>query len=170
MKRPTRLQYFFAQLWPARIWFTAGPVLALVIAVRACEPSVVFFADWRRLLLFLVTAVLAPVIGFLAALPVWFLIFPPIYYIRGLANGAPFNEGDVVQILVGPHRGKITTVYSTFSRCEGRFVRVILGPQDEETSEDVFSPSQLLREDHDDDTLVAVKRVPQEESDKEEEA
>ncbi|HEY4760490.1 MAG TPA: KOW motif-containing protein, partial [Thermoguttaceae bacterium] len=74
----------------------------------------------------------------------WFIL-SPIYYDRGLKNGAPFREGDMVRILVGPHRDRIVKVYAMW---QGNTVRVELGDKEKREFKDIFSPAQLLREEN----------------------
>ncbi len=75
---------------------------------------------------------------------VGYIIMYSILAIRGDMNGGPFKAGDTVQVLVGPHRGTITTVYSAW---QGNSVRVRLSQKEEEAFKDVMCPWQLLRED-----------------------
>ena len=41
-------------------------------------------------------------------------ILGPVYFHRARLNGAPFQEGDLVEILVGPNRGRLTRVLETW--------------------------------------------------------
>jgi hypothetical protein len=143
MKRPTSSQYFFASDWPPRIWLAAGSVVAVIATLRACEPSAATCTNWLMILVYVVMIVLSSALGFFVAAVGWVFVLGPVYESRGRANGAPFKKGDVVQILAGPYKGRITTVYSTWQRDT---VRVVLGPQEEETYRDVFGPASLLRE------------------------
>ena len=144
MKKPTRLQIFFAQNWPIRLWLTAIPLLVLGVAIWACEPSAATFRSWQAAGLFLVAIIVAPPLGFFGGVLVGIFIFGPMYYSRGLLNGGPFKAGDTVQVLVGPHKGTVTTVYELW---QGDSLRVRLGDREKEAFTDVFAPTQLLRED-----------------------
>lgn len=144
MKKPTRLQIFFAQNWPVRAWLTAVPATVVVLAIRECEPSLATFQSWQAAFSFLIVLVISPLLGYFGAILAGVFIFGPMYHTRGLLNGAPFKERDTVQILAGPYRGQITTVYSSW---QGDSVRVRLGPEEETKFKDVFQPTQLLRED-----------------------
>ena len=137
------MQIFFAQDWPLRIWLTVGSVAAFVASVRACDVSMTTFSAWQPALWVLVVAVVSPMLGYFAAILLGVFIFGPMYYSRGRINGAPFKERDVVQVLTGPHRGKITTVYAMW---QGDSVRVRLGEMESKTFKDVFQTTQLLRE------------------------
>jgi len=87
---------------------------------------------------------LAVILGFfLAIFPGWFII-GPLYYAREVKNGGPFKIGDTVQILCGPHKGRISRVYSTW---QGNTLRVELSASEKEKFKDIFEPAQLLRAD-----------------------
>ncbi|MCX5661820.1 MAG: hypothetical protein NTW19_19245 [Planctomycetota bacterium] len=58
-------------------------------------------------------------------------------------NGAPFREGDTVCVLVGPHRGTITTVYEVWATRSQ--VRVCLGEQAKLQVKDVFGTNHVCR-------------------------
>jgi hypothetical protein len=64
-------------------------------------------------------------------------------YILVWLNGGPFRTGDTVQILVGPHQGKITCVYKEWK--ERNQVRVDLGDEAQRKVEDVFSYVELKK-------------------------
>ena len=49
----------------------------------------------------------------------------------------------MVQILSGPHKGRIARIYSTWQRGT---VRVELGEEEKEKFKDIFGPAQLLME------------------------
>jgi len=87
-------------------------LLCIFLAARACEPGLASFRDWHFLVLFVSVILLAPVAGCYASLLFMWFILGPVYYTRGRLNGAPYHEGDYVQILVGPHRGWVVRVYA----------------------------------------------------------
>ena len=90
--------------------------------------------------------ILGLLLGYFGAALIGWPILGTMYYERELKNGGPFEVGNAVQILAGPHKGRITRVYSTW---QGNSVRVELGEEAKKTYKDVFSPTQLLREDDD---------------------
>jgi hypothetical protein len=143
MRKPSLIQLFFAREWPMYAWLGAGSVAATVFWVWACQPSWAALADWHVVLALVLGMVLAPVLGFFVAVLAFVFLVVPIYQFRGALNGAPFKKGDRVQILIGPHRGTVTTVYST---SQGDSVRVVLGQDEENKYKDIFLPTQLLRE------------------------
>ena len=70
----------------------------------------------------------------------------PLYHDRSVKNGEPFEVGDSVQILHGPHRDSIVPVIAivdigTFAG--GHRVRVDLGGPEEE--DEVFHSKDILR-------------------------
>jgi hypothetical protein len=137
------MQYFFAGNWPMKIWLAAVSLLCIFLAWRTCEPSMTSFRDWHFLVLFVGAILLAPVFGcYVSLLFMWFIL-GPVYYARGRLNGAPFHEGDHVQILVGLHRGRVVRVYAIWA--ERNQVRVELGEQKTKGVSDVFSYFQVCR-------------------------
>lgn len=108
--KPTRIHYFYAQNWPARILFWMFPMLcAVLMAIALGAPPNLhdFGADARSYLLLIG---LAWLIGyFVAPLLGWFIL-GPIYHHRAELNGAPFQAGDMVELLVGRERGQVVRV------------------------------------------------------------
>lgn len=137
------VRYVFARDWPLKAYLGLGAGLCLVGAIYACQPSLPMFRDWRYVLLFVASAVIAPVLGFVLALPFAWIVIGPLYRFQAWRNGAPFRPGDCVRVLVGPYHGRITRVRE---RWQGGSLRVELGPEADKAFKDVFSPTQLLRE------------------------
>jgi hypothetical protein len=78
--------------------------------------------------------------AFLAgALSLW----PIAFTLVNRFNGAPFEVGDVVCILVGPNRDRTVRVYSVWS--ERGQVRVELGETEKATFKDVFGYVEVCR-------------------------
>ena len=142
--KPTSVQYLFAQDWPLKVWRTVIPLLCVAAVVTACEPTPTLFTEWESALWFGCALLLALPLGWFAAILVGWFVLGPLYYGRGLDNGAPFQPGDRVRILVGPHRDRIACVYA---RWQGDSVRVGLGEKEKEDWRDVFCSTQLLREE-----------------------
>jgi hypothetical protein len=141
--KPTRAQYFYASPWPLRIWFTAIPLLIAVAVGRTCASFLDPFAAWWDFVRFAWFVLLALLlVFFLTMFPGWFFI-GPFFYGREMKNGGPFKVGDTVQILSGPHKGRVSRVYSTW---QGNTLRVELGAREKDEFKDIFSPAQLLRE------------------------
>lgn len=137
------IRYAFAHDWPTKIYLGACSGTCLVLAILACRPSLELFKDWQYVLLLIVAVVIAPVLGFYLALPCEFLVLGPLYRVQERRNGGPFKPGDRVRILVGPHRGKVTTVRKSW---QGGRLCVDLGCQAETEFSDIFAPTQLLNE------------------------
>lgn len=144
MKQPTRMQYFFAQEWPGRIWNMAIPLIVAIGTVRATGFSFDLLTDWHSALWSVGIFILGLLLGYFVAILIGWPILGPIYYDRELKNGGPFKVGDSVQILAGPHKGRIARVYSTW---QGNSVRVELGEEAKKRFEDIFQPTQLLKEE-----------------------
>ena len=117
--KPSRLQFFFAQDWPLRIW--------LILIPTCCAVASLYYCGWppgMGLLWLLVIAALALAAGFFLAILVGLFVLGPIYCDRAVKNGAPFRVGDRVLILAGSHRGQVSKVYSAW---QGDSIRVELG-------------------------------------------
>jgi hypothetical protein len=130
--RPTRIQYFFARDWPGKLWFVVVPTLVAMF-YHSAAPTSLSWLNW----------VLGVLGGFLVALLVGWPVLGAASYDRLRKNGGPFKVGDMVQILVGPHRGRVTRVYSLW---QGDAVRVELGEKEKASYSDVFGGTKLLKE------------------------
>jgi hypothetical protein len=140
--KPTRAQYFFASSWPLRIWFGGISLTTAGWIAWKCATFLDPLADWRDFAKFALYTGVGMLLGFfLAVFPGWFVL-GPLYYDRELKNGGPFQVGDTVMILTGPHRGRIARVYSTW---QGDNVRVEIGEEAARGFADIFSPLQLMR-------------------------
>jgi hypothetical protein len=108
--KPTRWHYFYAQNWPAWIWFTVVPLLPTLPMAYAlgAPPGLSSFGTEAKnyLLLLGVTWFLGLCI---AGLVGWFIL-GTLYQYRAELNGYPFQVGDRVEILVGANRGRVATV------------------------------------------------------------
>jgi hypothetical protein len=138
------MQYLFAKDWPMKAYFTLAASFGIWGAVTVCEPSAALFRDWKFVLLFLASVILAPVLAFFVSLPCGVVVLGPIYSLRAKLNGAPFQAGDRVRILVGPHRDRDVRIYDVWT--ERSQVRVELDAQTKAEVRDVFSFTQVCRE------------------------
>ncbi|HNY26969.1 MAG TPA: hypothetical protein PKH31_06265 [Candidatus Sumerlaeota bacterium] len=151
MRKPTRLQIFFARWWFSGIWLTSlivWPVLFMGGAIWGIPPLSIIAPDWGTGGGFAIAIVFALIFGFIVG--ILFSIdvcirSSPIYDICVRINGGPFKVGDTVQILVGPHRGRVTQIYSPWR--ESAF-RVRLGPEEEKECKDIFSDIELFHEEN----------------------
>ncbi len=145
MRQPTKTQMFFARDWPKRIWFVLVPLPCVVLAVSAVGPTAASFSVFWGAWVWLAAVICGSVsFGLCAATVLGWLILGPIYHVREIGNGGPFKPGDVVRVLTGPNRGRITRVRSGW---QGNLLRVDLGQQAEEEFRDIFAPTALLREE-----------------------
>src|SRR5262245_2694457 len=109
------MQYIFAKDWPMKAYFALAASLGISIVVAVCQPSTAMFRDWQFALLFLVSIIVAPVLAFFLSLPCAFMFLGPVYFLRAKLNGAPFQVGDRVRILVGPHRDRVVQIYDVWT-------------------------------------------------------
>ena len=107
-----------------KIWFAVIPSLFLIFAFYVCEPTTALFNDWRNLMHLGFIILITLLLGFFSSYLFGWFVLGPLYHNRGLKNGAPFQEGDVVQIIAGPYRDRVVNVYATW---QGDSVRVMLG-------------------------------------------
>jgi len=108
--KPTRLHYFYAQNWPAWIWFTVVPLIPVLVAARALgtPADLSTFGPESRSYLFLLG--ISWLLGYLVGGLVGWFILGPLYHYRAEINGYPFRSGDRVEILVGARRGCVLRV------------------------------------------------------------
>jgi hypothetical protein len=145
--KASRIHYFFAENWPAKIWLTAFLVVFLLGSVHIFWPLLAFSTKWTDLLLFFGYVLLAVPLGWCIGILSGCFVIGPLNYYRSLKNGEPFHQGDTVQILTGPHRDRIVRVVSVFDigyYAGAHRVRVDLG-ETGEAGEDVFESTEVLR-------------------------
>jgi hypothetical protein len=141
--KPSFMQLFFAQHWPAKFWLAVVAVVSVFLAGQACEPSLSSLRDWHFLILFAVVLVLAPIFACCTSVILIGIILGPIYRLRGRMNGAPFQVGDKVQILVGPNRGRVVPVDAVWKE-RGQVCLELGGPR-EKGVQFAFSYFQVYR-------------------------
>jgi len=157
MRKPTRLQIFFARWWLSGIWFVnviVWPVIFMGGAIWGIPPLSVIAPDWGTAGGCAIAIVFALTFGFFFGVLCFMDVYSrssPIYDICVRINGGPFKVGDTVQILTGPHRGRVTQIYSPWR--ESAF-RVRLGPEEEKECKDIFSSMGLLRNENTEPTPV----------------
>jgi hypothetical protein len=139
----TIIRLFFAHNWPLKIWFVVFISAAMAIAGHDLFNAGV----WKNIYtgIFSVCLILlAGVVGFfVSCIFAFFLI--PLYSLAAKLNGAPFHENDEVQILIGPHKGKIKKIYEIWS--ERKQVRVNLGEEEKNAVSDVFHFTEIFKSD-----------------------
>jgi hypothetical protein len=107
---PARAHRFFARNWLQWIWMLAFPALAALLMASALAPvpELAGFGPDAKAYLLLIGIALALGLCFAALLGPF--VLGPIYHWRAEVNGAPFQPGDRVEILVGANRGRVARV------------------------------------------------------------
>jgi hypothetical protein len=129
MARPYAFQYVFAH------WMKIIPAVGAV----AFASGIAIWCEGFSLWLVLAMVPALP----LGALIGWMTLGPVIHLVCGFLNGAPYRNGDVVYILVRPHRGRVTTIYDVWDTRGS--VRVDLGEQARREVKDVFDDLEVCR-------------------------
>ncbi|MBX9738154.1 MAG: KOW motif-containing protein, partial [Phycisphaerales bacterium] len=140
--RPTLLQRFFASDWFLRVWTGLGALTALVVAIGFWQPDFNSLTDSWQILLALVILPCSLLAGYALSLFPGCFVLGPLCGVRVSVNGGPFEVGDRVLILAGPHRDRVCRVYSMW---QGEQVRVELGEKEKFDFSDVFPQWALLR-------------------------
>jgi hypothetical protein len=146
--KPSKLQYFFGQDWPTKIWIMVIPLLCAFAAAFSCQPTLALFSHWSDILMFVGVILLALLLGFFVSILLGLFVLGPLYYDRSIKNGEPFHEGDIVYILAGPHRGRIGRVYKVWdiaSWAGAHRVRVELDEKGTNSGQDIFKSYQVFR-------------------------
>lgn len=129
-------KYFIKCWYPCFIFFF------VVWTVLKSNVTLAELAYWQFEVLLLVWIIFAIPLGFLIAIPVGAIVLPPIYSLFLWSNGGELKEGELVKVLVGPHKGEIARVYSVGQRSD---VRVELGEEARENFTDYFEQFELIR-------------------------
>jgi hypothetical protein len=140
-----RVHYFFAQEWPIKIWMTSFSSVFGFWAASGLWPLLVSPTKWMDPLVFLGCVLLAALLGYFVSILVGWPVIGIMYYDRSLKNGEPFHKGDLVQILVGPHRDCVVPVieaYDYASFAGAHRICVDLGP---DVKDNVFRSTQIVR-------------------------
>ncbi len=136
---PWKIQYVLAHGLQIATW--GGAVGFICLSLWDLFVYILRHPDGLSILLLIVPVTAAGFLGWiLGALALW----PLLYWISSRINGAPFREGDMVHILVGPHRGRVVRVYEMWpSRGQAR---VELGERERVEVTDVFMWNQICLE------------------------
>ena len=146
--KASKLQYFFAGDWPSKIWLCGVPLICAIVTFISLHPTSAYFGNWTGALIFAGIMCLALILGYFVSILSGIFLLGPLYYNRSLKNGEPFHEGDVVQILVGPHRDQIAKVYKAWdiaSWAGAHRVQVDLGENEKSKGRDIFKSYQIFR-------------------------
>ncbi len=145
--KPSRLHYFVAGDWPSKIWTTVFSVGFACFAASSCWQLLILPTRWTDLLFVFGYLVIFALLGYLVSILVGWPILGPMYYDRSVKNGEPFQTGDTVQVLVGPHRDRIVRVVKVFDIAAwagAHRIEVDLGA-DGNQDDIVFRATQVLR-------------------------
>ena len=131
---------------PRLITWSGCVVVAGVVggAVSMIGPLQYAFSSVWAVGCLLAVVALSFLLGYYVAIPALWIFWGPVLMDQGDRNGGPFQPGDQVQILSGPHRGAVTRVYDC---AQYERVRVELGKEAEENYTNVFAAYELLRVD-----------------------
>lgn len=144
--KPTRLHYFYAYKLPVWIWIIVVPQLCVVLMAKGLGPPPALCPPGTEAGSYLMLLGLAWLLGWAGSALVGPFVLGPIYFHRARLNGAPFQVGDPVRILVGPCRGRVVRVLASV---DGRgMVTVYLGETvggKRKRRRDTFEETQLLR-------------------------
>jgi len=135
------IHFFYAEDWPVKLWFILVVSLTVFITFSTSNLIDTAFNNWQSVLRLGAIFFLAAIVGILIAFLLSWLLITPFYSNRIKENGGPFQVGDVVEILVKPHRGRIVSVYSL---AQGYSVRLDLGQKAKADFSDIFAGTKLL--------------------------
>ncbi len=126
-----------------KLWIVGVPLGFAYATAIEILPTVYVFPVWKSALFMIWGIFLSLLLGVCCALLLGGLILGLIYQSVVRWNGGPFVQGDLVQILVGPHRGRVVRVYSL---AQGFAVHVDLGGEEKETSKARFQAIHVFKE------------------------
>ena len=137
--RLSGIHYFFAHGVRLATWGTA--LFSVVAVIWHCPPTLALLGNAEYMCPLIVSLLAAAPLGWiLGAIFLW----PVFFAVGSKVNGAPFEEGDLVRILVGPHRGEVVRVYEVWE--ERNQVCVDLGGRAKTEATDVFNYTEVCRE------------------------
>lgn len=125
-----------------RLWCVSVALSAVALALDAAGFQIELLTDAGMVLHYAYVCITAGLFGFVLAL------FPGGFFIAALehwrtrVNGGPFQIGDTVQIIGGPHAGK-HSIITHFG--QGTVVKLDLGDEVRKTYSDYFSTVQIMR-------------------------
>ena len=142
LKTTHRQRLLASNVLPVCWAYLLVPAFTVFFALCAVGSLRFAFSDLSSAGALVVVVVLSYLIGAgIGSISVFF-IFGPILYDQGLQNGGPFQDGDLVQVISGPHRDRVGRIYSGWQHDTHR---VELGEDAERNYSDIFADYQLLR-------------------------
>lgn len=140
--KPNRLHYFYAYKGPVWICIIVVPMLFVALMAGALGSPTSLTPGEAHPKGYLLLLGLAWLLGWASCALVGPFVLGPIYFHRAQLNGAPFQAGDPVEILVGPNRGRVVRVVEPLN---GRgMVKVDFGEQPG-LKREWFEETQLLK-------------------------
>lgn len=141
----TRWQRFVANNGPGRLWLIAGAAGGCIWAFSETREVFNPPVSGIAVLCMIVSVVVAAGVGFFvacilgAALPILW----GVYWLQIRLNGGPFQAGDRVTVLVGPHAGASATIREVWQNTNT--VRVVVDDAAAADGSDIFGHHQLIR-------------------------
>ncbi len=89
---------------------------------------------------------IAAVLGVLVGIVVAAFALPEAYRRQVVRNGGPFQQGDMVRPLTGPHAGRVVRIYKLWDGAYAGHFRVELDEMSQKNATDLFHGVQVLRE------------------------
>jgi hypothetical protein len=110
--KPTVFQVLFAEDVLAKAW-TGGFVVAAMtgLTIQSLPAFAVLGLSFHAVLL-AAAILLGGVAAYFASLILGSCVLPPVYRMGERRNGAPFEAGDLVEVLKKPHRGRVARIVS----------------------------------------------------------
>ena len=127
---PFKTQMLFAKRWLWNVAFWGCP---LCVGVGFAIP--IYLAQKGF--------ILAIMTGAFAGVLISYFVLRGFYHVVASMNGAPFQEGDIVQILIGEYQGQVGSIYEKWK--DRKQVRVDLGEQAMKDLKDIFSYNEICR-------------------------
>ena len=139
---PSLFRRIFAKLTITGIWI-AGHAIAVgyLLGNMVWDSYYPFSGVWSAIQ-FIGFVIAGSLLGCLFSLITTAVILAPLYQVFLHFSGGPPTSGEWVMILAGPHRGRITRVYSS---AQGNSVRLELTDQERERYKDIYQPHEVQR-------------------------
>lgn len=120
--KPTRFQYFVAGRGLERLWFHSWAAGAAVWGGLKTLPVLSAPVYWLDVVYFILFIVLLWLIGWSVSVIVGWPVLGMFWIERAKLNGCPFEPGDKVLVLCGPHRNEVGVIVRSFEhQCNALF-------------------------------------------------
>jgi len=128
----TALQVIFAEDWLPKVWIGGFVVTSMAALIIYFHPTFAVLGLSIFSVVLGIAILLGGLIAYLVSLVLGSCILPHVYRIRERLNGAPFEPGDVVEILKKPHRGRMAQIVAAGNPQYGASVRITDSGSDSE--------------------------------------